>query len=472
MIGLHVALAVLSPRFTYGNDHLTRPTPLLVGLLVAAGVVYLSAVFALKNAPPKRWLMAWMFGVGLVLRVSMLPSTPMLEDDFYRYLWDGAVLANGLNPYACPPSVAIDAAASGDVPGALGELARESGVVVQRVNHPELRTIYPPVAQAFFALAHWLKPWSLLAWRLVLLALDLTVLGLIILLLRRLDLPPMRFALYWWNPLVVKEVFNSAHMDVIALAFILGALVLAVSGREARAMACIALAAGAKIWPVLLAPLLLRPVWRLPRRVVAASVVFSLILFALLVLPVAAGFGDDSGFTEFARRWEMNDALFMALLWGVRRVVDGVGLGVTKMQSGLVARGIVLALLAAAVAWVTVKKVERPMEIPTRALFIIAALFLFSPTQFPWYALWFIPLLAIRPQPSLLLLTVLLPLYYLRFYFNDRDNVALFDSGIVWLEFVPVWCLLLWEWYSARRRRRAPSSEGTAEVCATRPSSS
>ena len=68
-----------------------------------------------------------------------------------------------------------------------------------------------------------------------------------------------------------------------------------------------------------------------------------------------------------------------------------------------------------------------------------------------------VPLLAIRPRLSLLLLTALLPLYYLRFYFVAHERKDLFDYGIVWLEYAPVWCLLIWEWAASRKRRDCPS---------------
>jgi hypothetical protein len=56
-------------------------------------------------------------------------------------------------------------------------------------------------------------------------------------------------------------------------------------------------------------------------------------------------------------------------------------------------------------------------------------------------------------------LTLLLPLYYLRYYFRARGMAHIHDQGIVWLEFVPVWLLLIWEWYKAEGRK----SEGSGE---------
>ncbi|MCP5063626.1 MAG: hypothetical protein GY936_14360 [Ignavibacteriae bacterium] len=44
-------------------------------------------------------VLAYIFGIGLVARILLVPTVPILEDDFNRYLWDGAVTANGFNPY-------------------------------------------------------------------------------------------------------------------------------------------------------------------------------------------------------------------------------------------------------------------------------------------------------------------------------------------------------------------------------------
>ena len=83
--------------------------------------------------------------------------------------------------------------------------------------------------------------------------------------------------------------------------------------------------------------------------------------------------------------------------------------------------------------------------------------FLLSPAQFPWYYTWLVPFLVVVPSPALLLLTALLPLYYLRFYLDIRDQSRLFDYGIVWVEFLPVWLLLARECWLNGRARLAPS---------------
>ena len=435
---LVAALALLA--FGHRAPLTEMPIGWLVAAGLAAGGVYLALPGLIRRSTPSAAFLAAIVGLGLALRVVLLSSTPAIEDDLYRYLWDGAVVNAGISPYAYAPSAVLAGTVGGDDGAALGRLAAESGEVIGRVNHPDLRTIYPPTAQAAFALAHRIAPWSLIAWRGVVLAFDLATLGLILALLAALGRSPLWAALYWWNPLVVRELFNAAHMDGLILPFLLGAVLLAVRGRPVWAAGALALAAGVKLWPVLLLPVLLRTPGCGRRQAICAVALFGG-LGALLAWPVlAAGLGPDSGFSVYGRSWEMNDALFMAVAWaidGALRLADPGAL-----HGGLLARLAVAGALLAIIAWLCRRPAADGEALCGRVLAVTAALFLLGPAQFPWYYVPLVPFLALTPRPSLLLLTATLALYESRFYFDARGMVGIFDHGIVWLEYVPVWLLL------------------------------
>jgi len=449
LMAVFAVLTVQSPRLAYGTDMLVRPIREHVALLVLAGGLFFAAALIARKASAGRALLLWAFVVGLLLRGITFFSGPVLEDDYYRYLWDGGVAAHGINPYRYAPR---DVAESADhVPAELRSLAVESGDVLQRVNHPGLRTIYPPVAQAAFAVAHWISPWGIRGLRLVFFLFDLATLLLVLAFLRRLNLPALWVILYWWNPLVIHETFNTTHVDVVALPLVLGALLFATRRKYTLATAALALAVGAKLWPVVLLPFILRPILRRPKKVLAALAVFVL-LAALMAVPIfSAGMGENSGFRAYGSRWQMNDSAFMLLLWGVefafKRLAFDAGM------AGVATRLLAASLVAAWTLWLVRRPIRDDADLCRRCLYTIAAVFLLSPTQFPWYYLWLVPLLALRPMPSLLLLTPLLPVYYLRFYIKAHHDVALFDHYIVWVEYVPVWCLLIREWLSIRAGR-------------------
>lgn len=434
-----VVLTLLSPLFGYDYAVNEMPVLWLVGVLVLAGLIYfLCLPHLVKDSlgcGPKetRLILLGVVAAGLVARLILFASEPILEDDYQRYLFDGAVTASGENPYAIAPT---DALASGDE--TLSHLAREGGPVVRRINHPDLKTVYPPVAQAAFALAYLIKPWSLGAWRFVIFLFDLTTLALILLLLRDVGRSALWSALYWWNPVVIKELFNSAHMETVVLPFVLLALWLAIRSRAMTSALSLAFAAGAKIWPALLLPIVLRGPFFDARQVICASMLFAAVL-AFWGIPIwLGGLDEHSGFVAYLSSWQTNSAFFPAL-------ERALATGLPPETAGLVARGVIAICLVVVAVQVSLKPVETPDDLIGRASLLVAALVLLSPAQFPWYAVWFAPFLAFRPWSGFLLLTATIPLYYAGFYFLSHGRLEIFESVVVWIIWVPVWAALALE---------------------------
>lgn len=484
LVVLQAGLAVLSTEFQYENPLSSMPISVAVGLEVAAGVVYLLALFVGRSVPEHVSLFGLVLVIGVLLRLVTFWTTPILEDDYYRYLWDGGVTASGINPYrTAPAEVGHPEASKGRYGASLDQLAQESGPIISRVNHPHLTTIYPPLAQLAFAVAHFIEPWKLWAWRLVLAIFDGITLVLLFGILRIIGkeeaiararyqsnkksiasggfrsnwFPQERrgagiiltgILIYWWNPLLITQTYSSVHMDLLTVPFVLGAIWLAAIARYNLSVVCLAAGAAVKIWPVLLLPLILRPLLRRPKQLAVALVLFGTLVAGFYVPLFSAVQNGSSGLLAYTQRWEMNDALFMVFVWGARL------LPVTDWDwtAQEVARVLVVLVLS---GWVLIQVWEAPGSLRrfgAVAMSIVAAAFLLSPTQFPWYYLWFLPLLALAPRFSLLLLTALLPLYYLRFYFDLKGMVEWFDYGIVWVEFLPVWALLIRETCIGRRR--------------------
>ncbi len=426
----------------------------LVGIAMLAGALYLLLCRNILQKSLNEHGVSGSFTclllVGLVMRLLMLPSTPMLENDYYRYLWDGAVTATAENPYAHAPQSIVE----GNAPDSLKELANTSGGLLDRVTYPALKSIYPPVAQVSFLLANWLEPFSLMAWRTIVFGFDLISLGLLIAVLRQLGRPMLWSAIYWCNPVLVKEFFNSAHMDAALVPFLLATLLLILKARSTWAGVTLALASGCKIWPLLLFPTLMRPFVQNWRQALPTLLAFAAIA-SLLAAPVLwTGLTQDSGFVAYSQSWERNDALFGLIAWFTGTTLEV--LSFTSLDAGRIARFAVALVIAAAAVGINLKNIKAPVDVAQRFLFIAALLFLLSPTQYPWYYSWLLPFLAVLPCMPLLLLTALLPLYYLRFYFEIFDFAATAETLLAWLQFGPVLALLTWQW--AKSRQRAPLS--------------
>jgi hypothetical protein len=98
------------------------------------------------------------------------------------------------------------------------------------------------------------------------------------------------------------------------------------------------------------------------------------------------------------------------------------------------------------IAYVIRRPIKKSHDVFERSLLVVAATFVLSPTQFPWYYVWLAPFLAVRFRLSLALFTILLPLYYVRYYLGAHAQVDIFNRLIVFVEHLPVWLLLAWEW--------------------------
>lgn len=372
-----------------------------------------------------------MCAAGLAMRLVWFGSPAPIEDDFYRYLWDGALLANGLNPYDLSPRDVLTGLAAGGLDPLLAALAADGQDVLNKINFPSLRTIYPGTAQAVFALAYWIKPWSLDALRFVFLLADSATLILSIMILRRLGANPLWAGLYWCNPFVSTVLIGAAHADILIGPFVLGALLLVIAGRAGLGGASLALATGVKLWPVLLVPLFARAMFREPGKLMRALTAFAVIT-ALLTGPLVwASFDSDAGLRAYASAWANNNAVFTWLK-------EIVSLAVEQANANALLR-MAFAALAVAIALLMARRpVTGLQDLSVRALIISAAVFYCSPAQFPWYAGWFLPLAAILQSWPLLIVSVLLPAYYLFFPSWGTSMFPLFIFGAAFLHWLPL----------------------------------
>lgn len=430
---------------------LERPIRLYVTISAISGLVYLGGVYIVLGKPlPRRWIY-FILGTGLFMRLILFFSQPILEDDFYRYLWDGGVTASGHNPYQYTPDDIFHFHEPLGIPPALHNLSDEAGIVATRVNHSELGTIYPPLTQGAFAIAHWILPWSVHSWRGVLLVFDCMAAFLLLKILLRAGLPQQYLAIYWINPLLLKETYNSLHMDVILIPFLLMTLYWVSANKHLRAGIAMVVAIGCKLWPLILIPTLIRhqtPAFK--KLVIAISCSAFLLLVIGWPMLAAVQSGSSSGFYAYGERWEMNDALFMFFDWTIQTLA--VPFDASKNTTDWIVRAVVGGLLLTWTLWNVRTQSATVPELANRWVLITGALFMLSPTQFPWYYVWILPWITIAPRYSMLILTVMLPMYYLKFYYQAIDHVDFFHNRLVWVEYAPTLGLIIWEFYLYRKK--------------------
>jgi len=384
--------------------------PVVVAVLF---VLYLAAwIVSVRIVPTKRAL-ALVLGFGLLFRMLMLPTPVYLSSDLFRYLWDGQVQLAGVNPYRYPPSAS--------------ELAHlRDGEIHPQINRSTARTIYPPAAQWLFALAAALVPWSIVGWRMLLLSFEVATVAILVRLLRRLGVPPTAVILYAWSPLVVFEGVQAGHVEAVMIPFVLLALLLRQTGRSVLAGAALGVATLMKLYPAVLLPAWWRREdWRFPAT--AATIV------SLGYLPYVAALGAGAlGFLpEYLASPEDHNIGLRALLT--------YPFGLT----GVVARGVAMALLFVVLATVLVIIGQRARQDPpglwrASALAVGAYLLLVPTAMHPWYVVWIVPFLCVRPSPAWLWFSGAVTLSYVAYMVAP----APLPSWAWLLEYGPLYALL------------------------------
>ena len=404
LTGCALALAAaLAGIATLGD--LFDAAPAFLALFVLASLAYAVAVAWVLRRPDvgPRGLIGIVLA-AVVFRAILLPSTPTLSTDVYRYLWDGRLAVAGMSPYRYPANAP--------------ELAPfRDAVVYPRLTHGDWRTVYPPGAQLLFAGMARLAPGSAGAFKLLIVAFDLLTLGLVVAWLGALGRPAAWALVYAWHPLVVVELAGSGHLDAVALAATVAALRAAAGGREASAGALLAAGGLVKLYPLLLLP----AVWqRRPGRVLAAAAGVLAAGYALYAGEGAAVLGS---LARYVAEEEFNPGLRAALDWTLG------GLGPAGL---LAARLLPLAGLAALALALGV--LGRTVPAWQRAAWLVGAYLLATPNLFPWYALWLVPLLAVAPAWPWLYLTCAVALPYVIFV----QPVWAIPAWVTAAQFVPL----------------------------------
>ncbi len=478
---------------TTGAAIQVRPVRLVFSLYMVAFVVAMFAMrILLRSARPNR-MVPIIILFGLSFRAIQLFSTPFLEIDIYRYMWDGTVVSTGMSPYEWSPAQARAAdpvvLESQQEIVALASSTEPIKRIVGKVHFAEYTTIYPPVSQAIFGATMWLVQDSasvtthLTAMKVTLVGFDVGTMFLLLACLRVVGRNPVWVAAYAWNPLLVKEIANSGHLDSIAVFFMMAAVLIVAKElkrggsfhwRSALlAGVVLSLAAASKLFPIVLTPLFFMWIWRKGRSSAVVFVVTTGVTTALLLTPMlVSGKGESrNGLSSFLSRWRMNALVYDVVyenarihddrlepwysvipvstrdsLKSIARQVPG-----SLPEETKVARTFTLVLFAVIYLWILLRigcqsDHASISMFPLSAFYVLVAFLFLQPTVNPWYWVWVVPFVCFTRNLGWHMVGAWLLIYYLRFWFKHSgmvislggtryEDVACFDHLVMWGEY-------------------------------------
>ncbi len=188
-------------------------------------------------------------GIGILFRFAFICSIPILSDDYFRFIWDGQLLSNGLNPFdLVPNSVELD--------------FPNKAELLNGMNSPNYFTVYPPIAQMVYWISAKISPnsimGSVIVIRSILFLAEIVVVILLPRVLALLKINQKNALWYILNPLVIVELCGNLHFEGLVVFFLLLAIYMLALNKSKLASVAWALASATKLIPILLLPIIIR----------------------------------------------------------------------------------------------------------------------------------------------------------------------------------------------------------------------
>lgn len=356
---------------------------------------------------------------GVLFRMLLLFSVPNLSDDVYRFVWDGRLAANGINPFSHLP---IEIMQMPTITGLTSEL-------FSQLNSPNYYSIYPPVLQGIFWLAAKLAPVdvsdTIVVMKCMIIIVEFCICFLLVRLLQACSLPKHLSLLYFLNPLIIIELTGNAHFEGIMISTLLFAFLLFLKNNWQASAICLGLGIATKLVPVLFLPLLIsRLGWK-------KGLLYAILTGATTIVLFAIAFDLETiihllkSADLFIRQFEFNASLYYVVRW--------IGTGLTGYN--IIANAGPAMLLLASVLIICLslhKKNITGTQLFKTTLFIIAAWYLFSTTVHPWYLCLPVALSVFTSYRFAIIWSLTAVLSYAAYQSNPvKENLWLISTGYI-----------------------------------------
>lgn len=367
--------------------------------------------------------------LAIVFRLVFLGSLPNLSQDFYRFIWDGRLMVQGISPYLYSPDNLINNQLI-QIPQ-MTELHKGMGLL--SASH---FSNYPPLHQLPFIIAAWLSKHHILGavvtMRIIIICADFGVYYYGKRLLKLLQLPQRHIYWYLLNPLIIIELTGNLHFEGLLFCFLIMSIYLIHQKRWYRSAVSLTAAVAVKLFPLVVLPFLFKHIgWK---NSIGISTVLTLLLALLFVPFVSVEFIQN--YASTIGLW-FNNFEFNASFFNLLKTLLGYSV---LHYMGL----IILGVMGLQLIWFWQHKRVESDSLITTLLWVFCCYYFVSTTVHPWYI---IPLIGLSifthyKFPLVWSFTIILS------YFAYSETTVKENGWILSLEYLIVFAVMGYEIYN------------------------
>ena len=398
---------------------------------------------------------ALLAGIALLFRFILLFTTPNLSQDFYRFIWDGRMLLEGLNPYLSLPETFIQQQLfpvheAQKLYEGMGEL---------NGSH---YTNYPPLNQLCFLIAALFASKSIfgavIILRLIIILADIGILYFGKKLLEKLGLPIQHIFWYILNPFIIIELTGNLHFESLMLFFLIWSFYQLQQKKWFFAAVLLACSISVKLIPLLFLPLffqwftpqkgtLKKPSWLFLFEGIKKLTVFYALVISTIILLFLPFYADTlvSNYLNSVGLW-FNNFEFNASFYYVFRAL---GYWISGYNQIAIIGQIIPVLTVLFLIFITFFKENKTLkQLITACLFGLSFYYFTTTTLHPWYLATLILLAVFTKYRFPMVWSLVIVLSYSA-YQNETYQENL---GFIFLEYIIVYGFLIWELLPKRKQ--------------------
>jgi len=374
-------------------------------------------------------------------RVIFILAIPNLSQDFYRFIWDGRMILEGLNPYLFTPESFI---INDEFPVIQAD-ELYNGMGALNGSH---FTNYPPLNQLCFVISGLFAGknilGSIIVMRLLIIVADFGTLYFGQKLLKKLELPSYHIFWYLLNPFIIIELTGNLHFEGVMIFFLVWSLFLLQKNKWKLAAIVLACSISVKLLPLIFLPLFFQKLG-LKKSFIFYCItgITTLILFSPFYSSVFI-----TNYSQTVALWFGNFE-FNASIYYILREIGYLYRGWNEIA--IIGKIIPILVFTFVIIMTFFRKNKTSIQLFTTMLLCLTFYFFMSTTVHPWYIATLLILSVFTRYKFVLIWTFVIILSYLAY--NNIDTANKYENlWIITLEYIIVYSFLIWEVFLKKLR--------------------